>query len=139
MLLDRLGHKNCLILANVPCLAVQVSLYLAGDVATLYACSAIVGLTIGFTNAPCLAYAGDVCEPKLRGSLISAINVSTYAGSAVMSAVYGLDAHWRRSVLITAALPALAAAVVYTVTSGAVLCETLPQPRCCRPRNRRCG
>lgn len=118
LLLDRIGHKRCLLLANVPCLAVQVSLYLAGDVATLYACSAVVGVAIGFTNGPCLAYAGDVCEPKLRGSLISAINVSTYAGSAALSAVYGLDAHWRRAVLTTAVLPVLAAAVVFMVTSG---------------------
>lgn len=116
LLLDRLGHKNCLILANVPCLAVQLLLYLAGDVATLYACSVIIGLVVGFTNAPCLEYAGDVCEPKLRGSLISAINVCVYAGSAALSVAYGLDGHWRPSVLMTAALPVLAAAIVYTVT-----------------------
>jgi len=115
LLLDRFGHKKCMILSNIPSIIGQIILYFAENVEVLYASSILMALTLGFSNAPCLAYAGEVCEPKLRGALTSALNVFYYGGSIILTVVYSITMQWRFTVLLTTAFPILTVAILLTV------------------------
>lgn len=118
LMLDRLGHKKCMILTNVPCIMAQVMLYFADNVGTLYGCSVLMALSLGFSNAPSLAYAGEVCEPKLRGALTSALNVFYCAGMIILTTVYSVNKQWRLAVLITTVFPVVTIVIILTVNLG---------------------
>ncbi|XP_050054280.1 proton myo-inositol cotransporter-like isoform X1 [Aphis gossypii] len=107
LLLDRLGHKKCMILTNIPCLVAHIMLYFAENIDILYASSILMALGMGFSNAPSLAYAGEVCEPKLRGALTSALNIFYYGGSITLTTLYSYNMQWRLTVLITTVFPIL--------------------------------
>ncbi|XP_060881201.1 facilitated trehalose transporter Tret1-like [Metopolophium dirhodum] len=114
LLLDRFGHKKCMILTNIPSIIAQVMLYFAENVKILYASSILMALTIGFSNAPSLAYAGEVCEPKLRGALTSALNVFYYGGSIILTMIYSITMRWRQTVLLTMVFPIITIAILLT-------------------------
>ncbi|XP_050429976.1 facilitated trehalose transporter Tret1-like [Adelges cooleyi] len=107
ILLRRIGHKRCLILSNVPYLASIVLLYHANDIETLYLCSVITGLTMGFVGGPSSSYLSEVCEPKLRGALTSATNVFYFAGVLMVTVIYAMTLQWRYTVLVTTIVPVL--------------------------------
>jgi len=114
-LLNRFGHKKCMILTNIPSIIAQIMLYFAENVEMLYASSILMALTLGFSNAPSLAYAGEVCEPKLRGALTSALNIFYYAGSIILIVVYSITMQWRLTMLLTTVFPILTIAILLTV------------------------
>ncbi|XP_022182940.1 facilitated trehalose transporter Tret1-like [Myzus persicae] len=114
LLLDRLGHKKCMILTNMPSIVAQIMLYFAENVEMLYASSILMALALGFSNAPTLAYAGEVCEPKLRGALTSALNIFYYGGSIILTLVYSVTKQWRLTVLVTTVFPILTIAILLT-------------------------
>ncbi|KAL5234542.1 hypothetical protein ACI65C_001952 [Semiaphis heraclei] len=114
LLLDRFGHKKCMILTNIPSIVAQIMLYFAENVEMLYASSILMALTLGFSNAPSLAYAGEVCEPKLRGALTSALNIFFYGGSIILTMVYSITMQWRLTVLLTTVFPILTIAILLT-------------------------
>ncbi|XP_060841085.1 facilitated trehalose transporter Tret1-like [Rhopalosiphum padi] len=114
LLLDRLGHKKCMILTNIPCLVAQIMLYFAENVEILYASSILMALSMGFSNAPSLAYAGEVCEPKLRGALTSALNIFYYAGSIILTMLYSINMKWRLTVLMTTVFPIMTIIILLT-------------------------
>lgn len=105
LVLDRLGHKNCMIITNIPYLVSQIMFFYAENVETMYACSIMMGLSVGFSGGPFSAYIGEVCEPKLRGALMSATNVFYFSGSLLFSAIYAITRQWRLTVLINMAIP----------------------------------
>jgi MFS transporter, SP family, solute carrier family 2 (facilitated glucose transporter), member 6 len=115
LLLDRLGHKKCMILTNIPCLVAQIMLYFAENIGILYASSVLMALSMGFSNAPSLAYAGEVCEPKLRGTLTSALNIFYYSGSIILTILYSINMKWRLTVLMTTVFPILTIVILLTV------------------------
>jgi len=120
LLLDRLGHKKCMILTNIPCLVAQIMLYFAENVEILYASSILMALSMGFSNAPSLAYAGEVCEPKLRGALTSALNIFYYAGSIILTMLYSINMKWRLTVLMTTVFPIMTIIILLTVIRYAI-------------------
>lgn len=117
--LGRLGHKACMLITNVPYIASQLMLVCAGNVATLYACSMLMGLSVGFAGGPCSGYIGEVCEPKLRGALMSAANVFYYVGSLVFTLIYAATVNWRHTVLVGLSMPAVNIAILLLVTDAA--------------------
>ncbi|XP_025198361.1 facilitated trehalose transporter Tret1-like [Melanaphis sacchari] len=114
LLLDRIGHKKCMILTNIPCLMAHIMTYFAENVTMLYASSILMALGMGFSNAPSLGYAGEVCEPKLRGALTSALNIFYYAGSIILTILYSFNMQWRLTVLMTTVFPILNIIVLLT-------------------------
>lgn len=116
VLLNRLGHKKCMIITNVPYLMSQILLFYAGNVHTLYACSIMMGLSVGFSGGPFSAYVGEVCEPKLRGALMSATNVFYFSGSLLFASIYAVTRQWRLTVLINMAVPVITIAVLLVVS-----------------------
>lgn len=115
LMLNRLGHKNCMIIANVPYLVSQVMFYFAEDVTTMYACSIMMGLGVGFSGGPFSAYIGEVSEPKLRGALMSVTNVFYFGGSLLFTTVYAITKQWRLTVLINMSIPIITIAILFVV------------------------
>lgn len=113
LVLDRLGHKNCMIITNIPYLVSQIMFFYAENVETMYACSIMMGLSVGFSGGPFSAYIGEVCEPKLRGALMSATNVFYFSGSLLFSAIYAITRQWRLTVLINMAIPIVTIVILY--------------------------
>lgn len=102
----RLGHRLCMALTNVIQLSSALVVVLFPlSVTTLYACSALMGLSTGFATGLCISYSGEVCEPKLRGSLTSALNVFYFAGYFFVTTVYAITGSWKTSLLISVFVP----------------------------------
>lgn len=102
----RLGHRACMALTNLIQLsAVLVVVLFPITVSTLYACSMLMGLSTGFATGLSISYSGEVCEPKLRGSLTSALNVFYFVGFFFVSTTYAITKSWRQSLIITVAVP----------------------------------
>lgn len=115
LVLGRLGHKNCMIITNIPYLVSQIMFFYAENVETMYACSIMMGLSVGFSGGPFSAYIGEVCEPKLRGALMSATNVFFFSGSLLFATIYAITRQWRLTVLINMAIPIITIAILCMV------------------------
>ncbi|CAI6369535.1 unnamed protein product [Macrosiphum euphorbiae] len=114
LLLDRIGHKKCMIMTNIPCLVAQVILYYAKNVEMLYASSSLMALSIGFLKAPSISYTGEVCEPKLRGTLTSSMNVFYYVGTIILTMMYSITKKWRLTVIVAMVFPILTIIILFT-------------------------
>ncbi|XP_072159761.1 uncharacterized protein [Bemisia tabaci] len=66
-----LGRKRSLMLVNIPQIIGWLMLYSSSSVNIMYLAAAIQGLGAGFMDAPIFTYVGEICEPSLRGVLIS--------------------------------------------------------------------
>lgn len=105
-----------MIITNVPYLMSQILLFYAENVYTLYACSIMMGLSVGFSGGPFSAYVGEVCEPKLRGALMSATNVFYFSGLLLFSSIYSVTRQWRLTVLISMVVPVITIAILFVVS-----------------------
>ena len=76
IVLERLGRKKSMILVNFPHLIGWFIFYFATSVPMLYVSSVIMGLGIGFMEAPIITYVGEISQPEMRGILTS------YSGKA---------------------------------------------------------
>ncbi|KAL5242823.1 hypothetical protein ACI65C_010233 [Semiaphis heraclei] len=102
----RLGHRACMAITNLIQLSsVLVVVLFPITVSTLYACSMLMGLSTGFATGISISYSGEVCEPKLRGSLTSALNVFYFVGFFFVSTTYAITKSWRQSLIITVVVP----------------------------------
>lgn len=117
---DRFGHRACMSFANVAHLGSVVALLLADSPAALYGSSALMGFNVGFVTGFSVSYCGEVCEPRLRGTLTSVTNLFYFAGYLCVTALYAATADWRLSVLFTAVLPLANAAVLFKVSRPGV-------------------
>jgi MFS family permease len=115
--LDRFGHNKCMIITNIPYIVSQIMFFFAENVDTLYMCSILMGLSIGYAGGPCSAYIGEVCEPKLRGALMSVTNVFYFVGSLVFTLIYAVTLDWRLTVLLSMIIP-IVNIVILLVVSG---------------------
>lgn len=121
MLLNRIGHKKCMILTNVPYMVSQIMFFYAERVQTMYACSILMGLSVGFSGGPLTSYVGEVSEPKLRGTLMAATNVLYFAGFLILTITYAITKQWRLTVLIGIAIPIINMIILILVTERYVL------------------
>ena len=76
IVLERLGRKKSMILVNFPHLIGWLIFYFATSVPMLYVSAVIMGLGIGFMEAPIITYVGEISQPEMRGILTS------YSGKA---------------------------------------------------------
>lgn len=101
-----LGHRLCMALTNlIQLLSVLVVFVFPVTVNSLYICSMLMGLATGFATGTCISYSGEVCEPKLRSSLTSALNVFYFGGYFAVTLLYAITKQWKKTLLITAIVP----------------------------------
>jgi len=114
---SRLGHRLCMVLTNlIQFSAVLVVVLFPLSVSTLYACSVLMGLSTGFATGLSISYSGEVCEPKLRGSLTSALNVFYFGGFFFVTTVYAITGSWKTSLLVTIIVPIVNVVAVLVVS-----------------------
>jgi MFS family permease len=68
-LITWLGRKRFLMLITLPYLLSCVLVSTAPSVSVLFVTNVVVGLTVGFTEAPLNSYFGEICQPELRSVL----------------------------------------------------------------------
>ncbi|KAF0763767.1 facilitated trehalose transporter Tret1-like [Aphis craccivora] len=101
---ERFGRKRCMIVANIPSIFGWIMLYYTHDVVSLYASTVLMGLSIGFSEAPILSYVGEITEPRLRGMMAS---LASTAGMLGMFLIYllGYFYEWRIVALLSTLCP----------------------------------
>lgn len=104
----RLGHRLCMVFTNlVQFSAVFVVVLFPINVNTLYTCSMLMGLATGCATGLSISYSGEVCEPKLRGALTSALNVFYFGGYFFVTTAYAVTNSWKLTLTITIIVPIL--------------------------------
>ncbi|XP_003242627.1 facilitated trehalose transporter Tret1 isoform X6 [Acyrthosiphon pisum] len=126
--LDHFGHKTCMIITNVPFIVSQIMFFYANSVGTLYACSMLMGISVGYSGGPSSAYIGEVCEPKLRGALMSATNVFYFVGSLLFTLIYAITLEWRLTVLIAMSIPIVTIAILFMTPQSPMWLLTKGEP-----------
>ncbi|KAJ4438370.1 hypothetical protein ANN_14312 [Periplaneta americana] len=71
IVLEQLGRKKSMILVNFPHVIGWFIFYFANSIPMLYLSSVIMGLGVGFMEAPIITYVGEISQPELRGMLTS--------------------------------------------------------------------
>lgn len=103
---EPMGRKLSMILVNITPLVGWLLMHTAQSVTMLYVANAIMGLGIGFMEAPVLTYVGEISQPQLRGILTAYTGVLAQLGYL---AVYLLGAtmHWRTAAAVSAGVPVI--------------------------------
>lgn len=101
---ERFGRKRCMIFANIPSLFGWLVLYNADSLLLLYSSTVLMGLGIGFSEAPILSYVGEITEPRLRGSMASLASASTFFGVSILY-ILNYFFEWRTVALLSAICP----------------------------------
>ncbi|KAF6197465.1 hypothetical protein GE061_020171 [Apolygus lucorum] len=99
-----LGRKRSMMLLNIPFFTGWAIVYFAENVAMLYLAAAIMGFSVGCTEAPILTYVGEITEPKYRGTLAS---YAQLCGSIAYFVVYLLNyiTSWRTTAIFCSFVP----------------------------------
>lgn len=69
IVLEPLGRKKSMILVNIPHIIGWTLLYYASSLTEIYIAAILLGLGVGFMEAPIITYVGEICEPQIRGIL----------------------------------------------------------------------
>ncbi|XP_039280044.1 facilitated trehalose transporter Tret1 [Nilaparvata lugens] len=104
IVLEPLGRKYSLMVVNIPHFVGWLMYYFAQTTRTIFIASIIMGLGVGFMEAPIITYVGEICEPRLRGVLISYSNLFFSFGLVFIYAL-GNITDWQTTAAISAAIP----------------------------------
>jgi len=107
-----------MVFSNASHLVSVVTLVLAESPTGLYASSALMGFNVGFVTSFTISYCGEVCEPRLRGTLTSVTNLFYFTGYLCVTALYAATANWKLSVVLTVVLPLVNAAALFKVNEN---------------------
>ncbi|KAL7033165.1 hypothetical protein ACKWTF_007494 [Chironomus riparius] len=104
IVLEPLGRKKSMILVNIPHIIGWAMLHYASSLTELYIAAILLGLGVGFMEAPIITYVGEICQPSIRGVLTSCAGVAVMIG---ISLVYllGSITTWRLTALICSTVP----------------------------------
>ncbi|KAL4143636.1 hypothetical protein QTP88_005948 [Uroleucon formosanum] len=101
---ERFGRKRCMVVANFPSIFGWIMLYYTHSVTLLYASTVLMGLSIGFSEAPILSYVGEITEPRLRGTIASLATTATMIGMLLIY-ILGYFFEWRTVALLSTLCP----------------------------------
>lgn len=105
--LEIIGRKKLMMIVCLPFFAGWILLYYAKSVNMILMATIIMGIGIGFCEAPIISYLGEVCEPRIRGALTLLTGAS---GNMGVLAIFFVNAitDWRTTCLISSVVPLLA-------------------------------
>ncbi|XP_046662905.1 facilitated trehalose transporter Tret1-like [Homalodisca vitripennis] len=98
ILQDVLGRKKCLMAVNILNLIAWIIIYFATRTAYLFIAQTIMGIAMGFLEAPVLSYIGEITQPRLRGVLTSFSGIFFNLGVMVITSMSNIM-DWRAVVL----------------------------------------
>lgn len=114
---DYLGRKKNMILVNFPLILGWYLLYRGETVQMLFASAIISGFSIGFMEAPTLAYIGEISEPRLRGTFTSMLNTHVCVGHLLeflLGCAVGQE-NWRTAMFISVIVPVLTILAIFQI------------------------
>lgn len=104
IVLEPLGRKRSMILVNIPHIIAWLMLYQAGSLEEMYIAAILLGLGVGFMEAPIVTYVGEICQPSIRGILTSCAGVAVMLGFFVVF-LLGTVTTWRITAAICVSVP----------------------------------
>ncbi|XP_038119209.1 facilitated trehalose transporter Tret1 [Culex quinquefasciatus] len=104
IILEPLGRKRSMILVNIPHIIGWLMLHFAGSLEEMYIAAILLGLGVGFMEAPIVTYVGEICQPSIRGILTSCAGVAVMLGF-FMVYLLGTVTTWRITAAICVSIP----------------------------------
>ncbi|XP_055607908.1 facilitated trehalose transporter Tret1-like [Uranotaenia lowii] len=104
IVLEPLGRKRSMILVNIPHIVAWMTLYFAGSLEEMYIAAVLLGMGVGFMEAPIVTYVGEICQPSIRGILTSCAGVAVMLGFFVVF-LLGTFTTWRITALVCMSIP----------------------------------
>lgn len=104
--LEPLGRRNSMLLVNIPHLIGWCLFYYGISVPILFFAAVMMGLGVGFMEAPVITYVGEISEPKLRGVLTSYSGIFVTVG-LIVEFLLGTLYSWNTAALISAIVPVI--------------------------------
>lgn len=105
--LEVVGRKRLMMVVCVPFFGGWILLYFANTVRMILLGTIVMGVGLGFCEAPIISYLGEVCEPRIRGALTLLTGASGNMGILAIFFVNALT-DWRSTCLISSVVPLLA-------------------------------
>ncbi|KAF6199903.1 hypothetical protein GE061_006201 [Apolygus lucorum] len=109
VVLGQFGRKTAMIYLQVPLLLGWILPYFATSIWELYLAASIMGLGVGFVQAPIATYIGEVTQPQYRGALASVAYFMFTLGQALVFLIDVITGDWRTTAIISSILPILTA------------------------------
>jgi len=106
VLSEAAGRKKCMMFVALPQLAGWLLMYFAEDLPVLYVAGLMMGFSIGFMEAPCLSYVGEITQPHLRANMCTLTSMQVPTGYLVMY-LLGTLLDWRNASACSAIMPVL--------------------------------
>ncbi|CAD7092819.1 unnamed protein product [Hermetia illucens] len=103
---EPLGRKRAMIVVNIPHIIAWILLYYGNSHEILFIGAILLGLGVGFMEAPIITYVGEICEPSIRGILISCAGVAVTLGFLVVY-LLGSLMDWRTAALVCLCVPVM--------------------------------
>lgn len=103
-----------MLLVNIPELIGWYLVYKSNSVMTLYIAASLMGLSIGFMEAPTLSYVGEICQPHLRGTLASFTSTYISIGYFIMY-LLGTMTKWRTAIALSCLTPVITFSAILMV------------------------
>ncbi|PSN40581.1 hypothetical protein C0J52_10776 [Blattella germanica] len=105
------GRKWSMIIVNFPFLIGWILYSVSHSVAMLYITNVILGIGIGFMEAPIMTYTAEICQPEIRPVLTSLPGITVQI-SFFADYLLGTMTTWRTAAAISTALPIITALYV---------------------------
>ncbi|XP_022166816.1 facilitated trehalose transporter Tret1-like isoform X2 [Myzus persicae] len=118
-LLERFGRKRCMIIANFPSIFGWILLYNTHSVVSLYASTVLMGLSIGFSEAPIFSYVGEITEPRLRGAMASLTSTAPTFGVLILFTL-GYFFEWQTAALLSTLCPITSICLVMLIPESPI-------------------
>lgn len=101
---EPLGRKRAMIVVNIPHIIAWILLHFANSIEAMYIGAILLGLGVGFMEAPIITYVGEISQPSIRGILISCAGVAVTLGLFI-TYLLGSVLDWRTAALICLSVP----------------------------------
>lgn len=115
-----------MIFANIPSIFGWILLYYTQSAVLLFASTVMMGLSIGFSEAPILSYVGEITEPRLRGKMSSLACTSAMFGMLLIC-VSGYFFQWRTVALLATLSPITCMCLVTLVRWSHIIIQAVPK------------
>lgn len=118
--LSGLGRKRSMFYLQIPLFIGWLLPFFAESVWELYFASSVMGLGIGFMQAPIATYIGEVTQAKYRGLLACTAYCFLTLGSVCVYAIDVINGNWRNTALYCSFMPPLTAVLLYIIPESPI-------------------
>lgn len=123
-LTEPLGRRRAMMLVNLPHIIAWTMLYFAQSAEEVFVAAVLLGLGVGFMEAPIITYVGEITQPSIRGILIACAGVAVMLGIFIVYMLATL-ALWRNVALMCLMVPLVTVVAIYFVSSLFVCSDSM--------------